>query len=314
METWIVEAEQIKQRLDRFLETRVPMPSRSLLQACIKRGQVRVNDELVTVHHFLKEGDKVTFDPDAKPLVDAASSSASKKKLPKLKIIKETSDWMVIDKPIDLLVHPTAKSTEMTLVDLIIAHAPEIARVGEDPTRPGIVHRLDRDTSGLMVIAKSPCAYESLRHQFAQHSVHKTYLALVQGVMHQDQGEIKFRLSRSQSKGRMAAHPVESENGRAAWTYYKVLERLIGASLLELEIFSGRTHQIRTHLHALEHPVLGDRLYHTSRPLKRVVPSRLCLQSVGLTFEDPATGEPREFHLDPDPVFEEMLKGLRATS
>jgi 23S rRNA pseudouridine1911/1915/1917 synthase len=173
------------------------------------------------------------------------------------------------------------------------------------------MHRLDREVSGLMVIAKTQDAYDNLKQQFASHTVEKRYLALVHGFVKEDYGDLKFRIGRSKSKGRMAARPeMDLEKGKAAWTHYKTLQRFAAAALLELTILSGRTHQIRTHLLAFNHPVMGDPLYGRKEDDKRHKPKRLLLQSVHLMFQDPATGGTRSFDLKPDPAFDEIMKRL----
>ncbi len=309
MQTWTITTENAGKRLDHFLAALHPEVSRATIQKKIKDGTVTVNGKAVMVHRFLKTNDVLVWKELA-----AKPSSATKKPgaAPfKLTVIDETKDWLVIDKPAGLIVHPDAKTKEGTLIDLLVAHEPKIARVGEHPDRPGIVHRLDREVSGLMVIAKTQAAYESLVKQFSQHHVKKTYLALVHGVVSPDQGDIKFRIARSTSKARMAARPVEEEGGKAAWTNFRVKERFIGATLLELEILSGRTHQIRAHMHAIQHPVIGDSLYTIRRTDRNVAAPRLMLQSVGLSFTDPTSGKEQSFHLEPVPAFQTLIDEFR---
>lgn len=230
-----------------------------------------------------------------------------------LNIVEETPEWIVVNKPCGVLMHPDHDHPDGTLIDALVARTPEMATVGEDPTRPGIVSRLDKDVSGLVVIAKTPDAFDNLKHQFAEHSVTKEYIALVHEDIPagKDEGDLKFRIARSASKARMAGRPVGAEGGQAAWTHYEVEQRFVGAALLRLQIFSGRTHQIRAHLHAFGHPVIGDPLY-TLKKTKRNVknPARLYLQSVHLAFNDPTTNERKDFTLPLDPAFDEMIKTL----
>ncbi len=229
-----------------------------------------------------------------------------------LRIIAETDAWLVINKPAGLLVHPASETdTEPTLIDALLAHDPKIAKVGPEPERPGIIHRLDRDVSGLMVVAKTQAAYDDLQTQFRERKIDKTYLALVHGVMELDEGDIRFKLARSTTKGRMAARPVEKSEGKVAWTHYAVLERLPGATLLRVNIFSGRTHQIRAHLFALGHPVFGDTLYKRRQSDRRNEAPRLMLQSIELSFRDPVSGEKQTFTLDSDPAFDELRNQWR---
>jgi len=270
---------------------------------------VLVNGKKPTVHRFLKEGDRVEFAPvaevKANPFVERTGQP-----MPDLAdlIVEETDEWLVIDKPAGLLVHPDAKTADGTLVDLLMAHDPKIAKVGEDPTRPGIVHRLDREVSGLMVIAKTQEAYENLKTQFSSRKTDKKYLAFVYGEMPKDEGEIKFRIARSSSKPRMAARPTNEEEGKAAWTHYTVRERFTGATLVDVEIFSGRTHQIRAHLQAMQCPIIGDELYAIKNVDRNLKAPRLMLQSITLSFQDPKSGEEKRFILEPDPAFEKVKK------
>ncbi len=289
-------------RLDQFLTERLPEFSRSQIAKRLKKGLGMVNGKLATVHAFLKQGDEVKFE-DA----EEAKAVAAALPPPPLKIIEETADWMVLNKQAGIVVHPDATHTSGTLADGILAYLPKIAKVGDDPNRPGIMHRLDREVSGLMVIAKTQDAYDNLKKQFAQHSVEKRYLALVYGTVNLDEGDLKFRIARSKTKNRMAARPQGEEVGKAAWTHYKTLKRFIHASLLELTILSGRTHQIRAHMLAFNHPVIGDPLYKRTQEDRRVKAPRIMLQSVHLAFNDPATGELRSFDLEPAADFKQLM-------
>lgn len=311
-QTWSITSESSGDRLDVFLTSQLLDLSRSAIQKAIKNGHVTVNGKAASVHKFLKEGDEVRYAPveevKANPFEERTGLP-----MPELSdlIIEETNDWMVIDKPAGLLVHPDAKTKEGTLVDLLIAHDPAIAKVGEDPERPGIVHRLDREVSGLMVIAKTQAAYDSFKEQFAGRKTEKHYLALVHGELPAEEGDIKFRIARSTSKARMAARPSHEEEGKAAWTHYIVRERFRGATLADIEIFSGRTHQIRAHLHALGCPVIGDELYALKKTERTIQAPRVMLQSIRLSFQDPSTNEGKQFTLEPDPAFEQVQKTLR---
>lgn len=314
-QTWTITDTSIGDRLDIFLTSHLIHLSRSAIQKAIKQGSVTVNGKKATVHKFLKEGDVILYTPLVETVQNPFTEEVDKP-LPRLEdfIVDETPDWIVIDKPAGLLVHPDAKTKKGTLIDLLVAHAPQIAKVGEDPERPGIVHRLDREVSGLMVIAKTQAAYDSLKEQFAQRTTEKSYLALVHGNLPSEEGDIKFRIARSSSKARMAARPSHEEEGKAAWTHYRVKERYRGATLAEIEIYSGRTHQIRAHMHAMGCPVIGDTLYALKKTERNITSPRLLLQSVSLIFRDPSTGEDKRFSLAPDPAFARTQAQLRSTS
>lgn len=224
-------------------------------------------------------------------------------------IIHETTDYLVINKPAGLAVHGGGNLKEATLIDWLIGKYPKIKEVGDDPKRPGIVHRLDQDVSGLMVIAKNPASFLNLKNQFKQRSVTKEYLALAYGKMSQDYGTIEFPITRSQSGHRMAAlpanavdlltrrHPRGRDQGnieswlksRKAWTEFTVLKKFVNYTLLSLKIKTGRTHQIRVHLFALGHPLVGDDLYFTKKTKeknKKLNLGRIFLVSYHLGFRD----------------------------
>lgn len=312
-QTWTVTASDAGERLDVFLTRVVPETTRSQVAKRIKEGAITVDGKPVTVHRFLKAGDVIEFRPVRGTLnVERPTPDVPRSMLhvPHVRILEETPDWLIVDKPAGLLAHPDARSTNETLVDFLIDHDPKIAKIGEDPSRPGIMHRLDREASGLMVVAKTQHAFDDLKKQFAEHSVDKRYLALVYGEMEKDEGEIKFKIARSKTKARMAARPEHESGGQAAWTHYKVLRRFRAATLLELAILTGRTHQIRAHLLAMNHPIMGDPLYKRPREDRNIVTPRLMLQSIHLSFRDPASGEKKEFILPPAPEFDAVMSRL----
>ncbi|HEU0051262.1 MAG TPA: RluA family pseudouridine synthase [Patescibacteria group bacterium] len=316
MNQWTISDTNAGERLDVFLCAQLPKTSRAAVQKHIKAGGVLVNTKPVSVHHFLKKDDAVQWmelpsQKKSKRSGETKRTATPAESIQSPEIIQESADWIVLNKPTGLLVHPDGKTEEPSLIDWLLKHAPAVAKVGEDPSRPGIVHRLDREVSGLMVIAKTQSAYEDLKKQFAEHSTEKTYLALVHGEMPRDEGDIKFRIARSSSKARMAARPKTEEEGRAAWTHYVLEERFVGASLVKLTILSGRTHQIRAHLHALGHGVIGDPLYTHKKTDRNIKTPRLMLQSVGLAFTDPSTHERLRFSLNPDPLFSKFIQEFR---
>lgn len=204
------------------------------------------------------------------------------------KIIFENETVIVVEKPSGLLVHPTGalKNVDQpTLVDFLLARYPEIKNVGEDNTRPGIVHRLDREVSGLIVVARTQNAYQELKHQFQKRTVEKRYLALVHGVIKKDEGVINFPIGRSRGNGRMAARPA-GESGREARTEFTVLKRFPFATLLEVRLLTGRSHQIRAHFFGYGHPLIGDSLYSAKRPKLKRTPGRIFLHAATLAFDD----------------------------
>jgi len=318
-QTFTATLEDAGKRLDMYLTEQLANITRSQVKKLIKSGGVLINQKSVSVHQFLKEGDQIVVAQDAtRPFTDipgeekqvANQEVASTKQLPPLHIIEETETFLVIDKPAGILVHPDTKNTSGTLIDMLINHDPSLGKIGEDPMRPAIVHRLDKDVSGLMLVAKTQDAYDYFKHLFKEKRIKKTYLAFVYGELPQQEGDIRFRIARSNTSPRMAARPQQEDAGRAAWTHYRVIERFRGATLVEAEIISGRTHQIRAHFFALNCPIIGDVLYQAKHPTRTITAPRLMLQSVGLEFTDPVTDDEHTYVLAPDPSFETLKNEL----
>jgi len=259
--------------------------SRADVQALLERDAVLVDGRAVPKSYRLAAGDVVE-------VVDAPTADAPPAPEPvPLAVVFEDADVIVVDKPAGLVVHPGAGNPHGTLVNGLLAHAPEIAAVG-DPMRPGIVHRLDRDTSGLLVVARTPRAYESLVAQLGARSVERNYVALAWGHFDAPRGVIDAPIGRSEARRtRMAVR----DEGRPARTRYEVRAAYDTpmCSLLDCTLETGRTHQIRVHLAAVNHPVVGDATYGGAR---QTVPlSRPFLHAAGLAFEHPATGERMRF-------------------
>lgn len=201
-----------------------------------------------------------------------------------IKIIYEDKNILVVDKPAGLEVASEREKSEPTLVDWLVKKYPSIAKVGPDPARPGIVHRLDKNASGLLLVAKTEAAFELLSKQFKERTVKKEYTVLVHGVVTQDEGTIEFPIARANS-GRFAALPLGSGSGRLAITEYEIVERFKNFTLLKVKIKTGRTHQIRVHLFALGYPVVGDKLYR-SKKIKEPILPRLFLHASKVIFTD----------------------------
>lgn len=305
---WTVDETLNGERLDQALTALDRAVSRAQWQKRIKEGSVLVNGKPSLVPHLkIASGDVLAYEQVAAPERIIADYA-----LPKLNVVAETDDWIVLDKPAGVLVHPVDHNDEPTLVDALLKKYPSMAKIGAEPQRPGIIHRLDKDVSGLMVVAKTQAAFDGLSEQFRQRKIDKSYQALVHGIVARDEGDIRFKLARSVSQGRMAARPEHDETGKVSWTHYTVLERTPGATLLKVNIYSGRTHQIRAHLFALNHAVFGDTLYVKKNPERgQAKAPRLMLQSVHLSFRDPASGETKTFDLPPVPEFEQLLSVWR---
>lgn len=269
-----VAKEEAGQRLDKFLVFKFPGQARACFQKMIKNGLVTVNGRQAKVHHFLKEGEEVAVRDDEVEVIE-------EKKF-EIPIIWESKDFLVINKPSGLIVHGGVGIKEKTLVDWLLKHYPEIVKVGEDLSRPGIVHRLDKEVSGLMVIAKTQDAFDCLKKQFKGHKIKKEYLALVYGKVTKETEEIKFYLERSRRKGKIVARP--DEIGRPATTQFEVVRYLKEYSLLKVRPLTGRTHQIRVHLKAYGYPVVGDKIYRPKGIKKRAELERIFLHAAFLGF------------------------------
>jgi len=249
--------------------------------------------------------------------------------LPIPTIISETKDYLVIDKPAGLAVHGGGNLKEATLVDWLLTKYPKIKKVGDDPSRPGLVHRLDKDVSGLMVIAKNQESFLNLKDQFKDREVNKQYLALVHGKLSRDEGTIDFPITRSQAGYKMAAlpanttdllrrrHPSGRDQGnieswlksRLALTEFKVLKRFINYTFLRVKIKTGRTHQIRVHFFALGHPLAGDDLYCTKKSKeknKKLNLGRVFLVADHLSFRD-LKKQKQDFTIDLPPTLSTAL-------
>ncbi|MAF13788.1 MAG: RNA pseudouridine synthase [Parcubacteria group bacterium] len=286
-----------KQRLDKFLSLKLKDKTRSQIKKMIKNGLVLINNSPAKVHQFLKTKDQITILKDIETKAETTITEKEKIKIDP-KIIFENNDFLIIDKPIGILVHPTDAGETGTLVDWLYQKYPELETVGEYQNRGGIIHRLDKDVSGVMMVAKNDQAYYHLKNQFKEREVKKLYLALVYGRANDDPGEINLPIGRNKD-GQFVAHPRQGKekflaNDRVAKTKYKVLEYIKDYTLLEIQILTGRTHQIRIHLSAVGHPILGDQVYKPrkkflhflSRRIKVVNPGRIFLHSHKLGFND----------------------------
>lgn len=264
------------ERIDKFLAIKLAIP-RNQIQKQIKNQLVLVNDKAVTPHYALQLDDTISI----------KSEKTSTNKKFKLKIIFEDKDYLIINKPAGIAVHPTAenKDTSVTLVNLLLEYYPKIKKVGEDELRPGIVHRLDKDVSGILIIAKNQKFYKHIKQQFFDRKIHKHYLALVYGKIKADEGVINFPIIRSQeNKTMMAALPPNSEEGREAITKFYVLNRYPQYTYLEVHPQTGRTHQIRVHLKAYSHSIVGDKKYKNKKiTIKEELP-QIFLHSAFIKF------------------------------
>lgn len=311
MKKLIVPEHEAGERLDAWLVQRFPERSRTAFQKLIKEGGVLVNGKPAKVHRVLRENDAVELgktDPSA-----SLGMTKKKNEVPNVKIVDETDDFLVIEKPSGLLVHPAPSQKTSTLIDFLVKHAPKIKSVGDAKERPGIVHRLDREASGLMVVAKNKKTFEHLKKQFQDHEIKKEYLALVYGKVVKDFDTIETPIGRKKGKGRMSARSKAMEGDKEATSHYDVLERFPQATLVKVRTETGRMHQVRVHMKSIGHPLVGDELYGSSKfrapSLQKV---RLFLHAAMLGFKD-AAGEWHEYRAELPPDLDTLLASLRKT-
>ncbi|HLZ22826.1 MAG TPA: RluA family pseudouridine synthase [Ktedonobacterales bacterium] len=274
------------QRLDRALAAALPSLSRTRAQAAITAGRVTVDGRPAKSSLLLESGMRVVVAP---PLDAATPPQARTDQITRtepLHIIYEDAHLLIVDKPAGVVVHPAPGHPDGTLVDALLAHLPDLDTTG-DPTRPGIVHRLDKDTSGLLVIAKDAPTHTALAEQMKERRMVKRYLALVEGQMSLQEGVIEAPIGRDPRHRQRMGVVTLAAGGREARTRFHVLRSHRGRSLLELQLETGRTHQIRVHLAAVHHPVVGDSIYGRPQP---PLPPRQFLHAAHLEFAHPITG------------------------
>jgi 23S rRNA pseudouridine1911/1915/1917 synthase len=269
-------------RLDVVVHARLSEFSRSRIQDWIKAGRVLVNGAPERASHPVRAGDHVDVQPDVPPPLRTTAEDIP------LKVLYEDDDVVAIDKPAGMVVHAGAGVHSGTLVNALLHRFASLSGVGGE-LRPGIVHRLDRFTSGVILVAKNDGAHRQLARQFASHQVEKVYLALVHGNVEREQQRIERPIGRDPLRRvRMTAR---LSHGRAAISEYRVLQRFTGFTLLEVRIATGRTHQIRAHLSSIGHPVAGDTLYGApSRAGGRPSLGRYFLHAHRIRFHHPSTG------------------------
>jgi len=295
----LVPKDAARLRLDQFLARELPKFSRSRLQQLIRTEFVTLNGAAARPRDLVRTGDRIEINEPPPDKIDNRPEAIP------LDVLYEDEDLIVINKPAGLVVHPGAGHREHTLVNALLHHFPKLSGIG-GKERPGIVHRLDKETSGCMVVAKTDEAHRGLSAQFAERSVEKIYLALVTGKLRKSAGTIEEKIGRHRvHRQRMSVAP---ERGRAAKTEYRVVSFSDEMSLIECKLHSGRTHQIRVHLHHLGHPVLGDKVY--GAKFAKAFPRQM-LHAWKLGFQHPGTGEWKSFEAALPNDFEEAVKSLR---
>ena len=287
-------------RLDAFLSAHGAL-TRSQAARLIAEGRVRVNGKPAAKSARLSGGETVTVD-----VPQLRETALPPQDIP-LDVVYEDDDVIVVNKPTGLVVHPAPGHPDGTLVNALLHHCGDsLSGIGGEK-RPGIVHRIDRDTSGLIIAAKNDAAHLALSAQLKDHSLSRTYECLVTGNMKQDSGTVDAPIGRSSAdRKKMAVVPT----GRRAVTHWEVVARYPGVTHLRCRLETGRTHQIRVHMAYIGHPILGDTVYGAKKPVPGLTGQ--CLHATGLRFVHPRTGEPVELHCPLPPEFTAMLQKLQS--
>ena len=299
-----VEAEDAGQRIDRFLAGEDTGLSRSALQNLMAEGHVLANGQPAAKNRRLKAGDTILVEiPDAAPIAAVAQE------IP-LDIVYEDAHLLVVNKPKGMVVHPAPGNPDGTLVNALLWHCRgSLSGIGGE-IRPGIVHRIDKDTSGLLVVAKDDATHIGLSRQMAEHSVQRAYQTVVYGGFAQDEGVVEGYLGRSKAdRKKMAVYPAGEPHTKYAYTGWKVLERLGEFTLLECRLKTGRTHQIRVHMASIRHPVAGDPVYGPHNCIASL--HGQCLHAKTLGFIHPVTGQALSFDSPLPDYFTHFLAELR---
>ena len=286
-------------RLDAFLAARLPDLSRSRAASLVQEGRVTVNGRPASKSCRLTGGETLSVDLPEQP----ADTSLTAQAIP-LDVVYEDDDVIVVNKPAGLVVHPAPGHPDGTLVNALLHHCGDsLSGIGGEK-RPGIVHRIDRDTSGLIIAAKNDAAHLALSAQLSDHTLARTYECLVMGNLRQDSGTVDAPIGRHPSDRKKMA--VEPRNGRRAVTHWEVIARYNGVTHVRCRLETGRTHQIRVHMAYIGHPILGDTVYGAKKPVPGLAGQ--CLQAVELRFVHPRTGKLVTVSCPRSPEFEQQLR------
>lgn len=292
------------ERLDKFLSAMLPDQSRSYLQKIIKDGNVLVNGEPKKSSYRLEDGDEVTAD-----LPELKSPDIEPENIP-LDILYEDDSILMVNKPKGMVVHPSAGHYTGTLVNAVLWHCQGQLSGINGVSRPGIVHRIDKDTTGVLVVCKNDAAHNAVAAQLKEHSITRKYRAIVHGVIKEDEGTVDAPIGRHPTERKKMASGVK--NGKRAVTHYRVLERFQGYTYVECQLETGRTHQIRVHMASIHHPLLGDTVYGPAKDSHHLEGQTLHAMVLGLIH--PVTGEYLEMEAPLPEYFENLLKKFRAMS
>ena len=292
------------ERLDKFLSAMLPDQSRSYLQKIIKDGNVLVNGEPKKSSYRLEDGDEVTAD-----LPELKSPDIEPENIP-LDILYEDDSILMVNKPKGMVVHPSAGHYTGTLVNAVLWHCQGQLSGINGVSRPGIVHRIDKNTTGVLVVCKNDAAHNAVAAQLKEHSITRKYRAIVHGVIKEDEGTVDAPIGRHPTERKKMASGVK--NGKRAVTHYRVLERFQGYTYVECQLETGRTHQIRVHMASIHHPLLGDTVYGPAKDSHHLEGQTLHAMVLGLIH--PVTGEYLEVEAPLPEYFENLLKKFRTMS
>ena len=305
MESFEVEAEQEGERLDKFLSIIYPEFSRAFFQKLIKSKQVSVNETPQKASYCVKIDDIVTVE-----IPDAVETTIEPENIP-LDILYEDDDVLIVNKPKGMVVHPSAGHYSGTLVNAIMYHCKDTLSGINGEIRPGIVHRIDMDTTGSLIVCKNDEAHVNIAQQIKEHSVNRIYVGIVCGNVKEDSGTVEGAIGRHPIERKKMA--INEKNGKPAITHYKVLERFKNYTYMQFKLETGRTHQIRVHMASIGHPLLGDTLYSSGRsPFKHL--QGQCLHAKTIGFIHPKTSEYIEFTSELPDYFKKYLKKLENIS
>lgn len=300
MDIFIAEAQDTGRRIDVYLNEMLDDLSRSALQKLIEKNEIMVNQKAINKNYKLREGDEISVNIPEPESIDILPEDIP------LDILYEDRDLIVVNKPQNMVVHPAPGHYSGTIVNALMYHCGDNLSGINGVLRPGIVHRIDKDTSGVLVAAKSEAAHRGLTEQLAAHSMKRIYNAIVYNSFKEDEGTVDKMLARSPQDRKKIT--VVAKGGRNAVTHYRVMQRMGNFTLLELQLETGRTHQIRVHMSHIGHPLLGDPVYGPKKQPYNLLGQVLHARVLG--FVHPVTGEYMEFETKLPDYFEKLILKL----
>ena len=297
----LIDSDYEGERVDKYLSVIFPDSSRAALQKAVEAGNALINGKPVAKNYRLRAGDRLSFSPLAVRPLDVTPENIP------LDIAYEDNDLLVVNKPKGMVVHPAPGNYDGTLVNALLYHCPDSLSGINGVLRPGIVHRIDKDTSGLLIVAKNDFAHRALASQIAEHSFKREYRAIVTGHLKEDSGTMIAPIGRNPNDRKKMA--VTDKNSKNAVTHYETIEKYVGYSYLKLRLETGRTHQIRVHMAYLGHPLAGDTVY-GHPPKNELSLGGQCLHAGLIGFVHPRTNEYMEFQSPLPDYFTKFQRSL----